>query len=121
MSERAIQNTILLAASKAGLTLWRNNVGMGWTGNAVRFADGSVRIAEPRPLHAGLHKGSSDLIGFRQVVVTAAHVGQTLAQFAAVEVKQPGRYPTADQRRFLEFVENAGGFALVARAAEDLG
>lgn len=120
MSERKIQSEILLALADHGLTCWRNNVGTGWAGKALKRADGSVLVQDARPLHAGLCKGSSDLIGLRPLVITEAMVGQTLAQFVALEVKQPGRSPTPDQRHFIEFVSEHGGLARVVRGVEDL-
>ena len=120
MSERAIQNAILIAAGAHGLTLWRNNTGQAWAGAVTKLRDGSIQITNPRPLHAGLCKGSADLIGLRRIVITADMVGQTIAQFVAIEVKQPGRAPTPEQRRFLDFVRERGGCALVASAPEDL-
>lgn len=120
MSERKIQTEILLAASGAGLTLWRQNVGTGWAGKAQRLDDGSVLIRDARPLHAGLCRGSSDLIGIRKVTITAEMVGQSVAQFVALEVKQPGKYPTPEQRNFIEFVSSHGGLARVVRCVEDL-
>lgn len=120
MSERRIQSEILLALAENGLSGWRQNVGTGWAGDVQKLTDGSVLIRNPRPLHAGLCKGSSDIIGLRPVVVTPDMVGQTIAQFAAIEVKQPGSYPTKDQRHFLEFVRAKGGLAVVARSVADL-
>ena len=119
-SEHAIQNDILLSASASGYTLFRNNVGMGWAGDAEHMPDGSVLIRNPRPLHAGLCKGSSDLIGFRPLRVGQEHVGQTLAQFAAIEVKTARGRATGPQSNFLRVVQEAGGIAVLARAAEDL-
>ena len=51
-SEANIQNDILIALSKAGATVWRNNTGalQDKTGRLVRY---------------GLCKGSSDIIGIR--------------------------------------------------------
>ncbi|CRI67076.1 VRR-NUC domain protein [Thiocapsa sp. KS1] len=120
MSEKAIQNAIMLAASQAGMTTWRNNTGQAWAGDATRLKDGSVLIRNPRPLHAGLCKGSSDLIGIRPVVVTSEMIGQTLAQFAAVEVKTPKGKLTEHQQKFLAFVESRGGLAIVARSPDDI-
>lgn len=119
-SERRIQSELMLAASDAGLTVWRNNTGQAWAGQAERLPDGSVLIRNPRPLRAGLCKGSSDLIGLRRVTVGPTDVGRTIAQFAAVEVKAARGRVSADQRNFLDFVRDAGGFALVARAPDDL-
>lgn len=120
LSEHAIQNAVRLAASAAGLTLFRNNVGLGWAGDCTRLPDGSILIRNARPFHAGLCLGSSDLIGWRPVVVTAEMVGETLAQFAAVEVKAPRGRLSTDQRRFLTRAREAGAYAIVARSAEDL-
>jgi hypothetical protein len=120
MSERAIQNEVLLAASEAGYTLFRNNVGTGWAGEVQRLKDGSILIRNPRPLHAGLCKGSSDLIGLRPLVITAEDVGSTIAQFAAVEIKTANGRTSPHQRNFLEFVTNAGGIARVVRSAEEV-
>lgn len=120
MSERRIQSEVLLAAADAGLTLWRNNTGQAWAGEAERLPDGSVLIRDPRPLHAGLCKGSSDLIGLRRVTITPEMVGETLAQFVALEVKSPRGRLTQEQSRFIGFVDQAGGLARVVRCAGDL-
>jgi hypothetical protein len=119
-SESCIQSEVRLAASEAGLTLWRNNVGVGWVGKAVHLPDGSVLIKNPRPLHAGLCKGSSDLIGYRPLTIGPEHVGMTIAQFAAVEVKTAKGRRSVDQRRFLDHVTDSGGFAIVTRSPGDL-
>lgn len=128
MSERRIQSEILLALGAHGITGWRQNVGTGWAGKTEKITrsglvsvdPGDVVVRGARPLHAGLCKGSSDIVGLRRVTVTPEMVGSMLAQFAAIEVKQPGRYPNAAQRQFLEFVRDAGGVALVVRSVEDL-
>jgi len=41
-------------------------------------------------------------------------------RFGAIEVKTPKKYPTKEQREFLEDVKRAGGFAFVARSIEDV-
>lgn len=121
MSERRIQSEIMLALAEHGITGWRQNVGTGWAGDVQKMPDGSVLVRNPRPIHAGLCKGSSDIIGLRSVVITQAMVGAMIAQFTALEVKQPGRYPTPEQQRFLDFVRSKGGIAMVARSVADLG
>lgn len=119
-TERDIQNAIRLAASEAGFTLWRNNVGQGWAGDATRLPDGSVLIRNPRPLHAGLCVGSSDLIGLRPLLIGAEHIGSIVAQFTGIEVKTARGRVSGKQRTFLDFVARRGGLAVVARSAEDL-
>jgi hypothetical protein len=102
MSEAATLQAIRLGLGREpGLVLWRNNTGAmkDHTGRLVRF---------------GLHPGSSDLIGFRSITVTADMVGQRVAIFAAIEVKDGGRL-TAEQRHFIDVVSAAGGFAGMAR------
>lgn len=120
-SEHNIQNTILLAASELGYTLWRNNVGTGWAGSGTtRRSDGAVIVHNARPLNAGLCKGSSDLIGLKPVVITADMIGTTLAQFVALEVKaQHGRVST-HQQMFIDFVRKSGGIARVIRSVEEM-
>lgn len=119
-SEADILHRVMLAASAAGLTTWRNNTGLAWTGDAERLADGSILIRNPRPLHAGLCKGSADLIGLRPILVTPDMIGAVVAQFIALEVKTARGRLSREQARFLAFVRERGGLALVARSAADL-
>ena len=120
MKESDIQRSVMLAAATRGYTTWRNNTGQAWAGDAQRLRDGSVLIRNPRPLHAGLCKGSSDLIGFKRLVVAPEMVGQTLAQFAGVEIKTAGGRLSEHQERFLAFVREAGGLGILARGPEDI-
>ena len=105
--ERRIQSDIQLAACAGGgpARLWRNNTGAlkDQRGQLVRY---------------GLCPGSSDLIGFRTVVITPDMVGQRVAIFAAVEVKDRGRV-TDQQQAFLNLVQQAGGIAGVARSVPE--
>ena len=102
--ERRIQAEIQLAATGPA-RLWRNNVGAlkDQTGQLVRY---------------GLCVGSSDLIGFRTITITPDMVGQRVAVFTAVEVKDRGK-PTEQQQAFINLVQNAGGLAGVARSVPD--
>lgn len=59
------------------------------------------------------------LIGYSTLVVGAEHVGQRLAVFAAVEVKTERGRPSAEQTRFLNHIETAGGRAGIARSVDD--
>jgi len=67
----------------------------------------------------GLCKGSSDLIGLRQVLIGPEHLGQTLAVFTAIEVKAPGRRLREEQRLFLSLVKRFGGYGGVARSTAE--
>jgi hypothetical protein len=105
--ERRIQADIQLAACAGGgpARLWRNNTGAlkDQRGQLVRY---------------GLCPGSSDLIGYRTITITPDMVGQRLAVFAAVEVKDRGR-ATEQQEAFISLVQQAGGLAGVARSVAD--
>lgn len=103
MSEQEIQQRIRLELSRGTARLWRNNTG------ALQDARGQL-------VRYGLCPGSSDLIGYRSVVITPDMVGTTIAQFVAIEVKRPGNKPTQEQLSFLATVDRAGGVAGVARS-----
>ena len=107
MREQAIMQRVQLAASRLGWRLFRNNVGC-------------LPDARGVPVTFGLCPGSADLVGWRSVVVTPDMVGQTIAQFVAVEVKGPKGRLTPVQANWLNAVEQAGGLTVVARGPEDL-
>lgn len=127
MAERDIQNSILLQCSRGDTRLFRNNVALGWAGDAqqirhagpVQVRPGDVVIRNGRPLHAGLCKGSADLIGWRSVEITPDMVGQRVAVFAGVEVKTETGRQSPEQRQFIAQVLAAGGIAGIARCPED--
>lgn len=103
--EQRIQNDIRLALGSGAARLFRNNTGAlkDSTGRLVRY---------------GLCQGSSDLIGLRTVTITPDMVGQQLAVFTAIEVKDRAK-PTAEQQAFIQMVLQAGGLAGVARSIDD--
>jgi hypothetical protein len=105
--ERRIQSEIQLAASAGGgpARLWRNNVG------ALRDQRGQL-------VRYGLCPGSSDLIGYRTITITPDMVGQRVALFTAIEVKDRAR-PTDQQQAFISLIQHAGGLAGVARSVPD--
>ena len=106
MSEAVIQQQIRLALGSGSVRLWRNNTG-------------TLPDRQGRPVRFGLCKGSSDLIGLRTITIGPEHVGQTMAVFAAVEVKSATGRPTPDQRAFIDTVQSMGGLAGIARSVED--
>lgn len=117
--ESDVTNPILKAASKLGARLFRQNTGRGWVGETVRKTADAITLKDPRPLHAGLCVGSSDVIGWTPVVITPEMVGARVAVFTALEVKT-GRVPTTqEQRDFIAAVLNAGGIAGVVRSTEE--
>jgi hypothetical protein len=117
----SLTNAIRIAWSRTGGRLFRNNVGVFWTGSeAIRMGDGSVILRNARCVRCGLVTGSGDLIGWRPVTITADMVGQTFAQFASVEIKAGDDRVRKAQRTWLEQVTAAGGYAAVARSVEDV-
>lgn len=117
------QNRIWKALAQAGATVFRNNVAQAVVGRiiwiretcAVRLQPGDAVVRNARVLHAGLIKGSGDLIGWTEVVVTPEMVGQTIAVFTSVEVKSGSGRSDRDQVKWRENVKRAGGFAGEAR------
>lgn len=118
MKEHDIIASILIASSARGARLFRNNVGTGWVGKVTRKAD-SLTILQPRPLHAGLCKGSSDIIGWTPVTITEEMVGKTLGVFTAFEVKTQGVATTKEQRQFVTIAHASGCIAEVVFSADE--
>lgn len=114
MNEHNEINRILLSLP-ANKRLFRNNVGTGWVGLIVEKRGNSLVLRDPRPLHSGLCKGSSDLIGWTTVEITADMVGNKIAVFTAVEVKTGNVRITEEQKNFIDKVNEAGGIGEVIR------
>lgn len=126
-SDTSFLNRIMLACSRGPVRLFRNSVGLGWVGKPIRvqrpemvlMTPGDVLIKKARPLHAGLIKGSGDLIGFVSREVKPEHVGQTWAVFASVEGKEGAGRSDYDQLNWSAQVREAGGIAGEVRSVED--
>lgn len=120
--EKALLNKILLTASNK-TRLFRNNVGMAWAGKTVNRDDKRrlLTLSNFRPFHAGLTKGSSDLIGWTTVEITPNMVGKKVAVFTAIEAKAGKTRTTKAQQNFLNAVRDSGGIAGIARMPEDVG
>lgn len=121
MNEQGIMKQIMLRIGEAfpkSVRIFRNNTGMGWTGESFSHP-GKVIIKNARPLHAGLCKGSSDLIGWTKVQITPDMIGKTVAVFTAFEVKKPEGRVSKDQVNFLTQVAESGGLSGILRSPED--
>lgn len=94
-SEADIQRACMIAASKLGAIVWRNNTGMLRNSNGI-------------PVKYGLCKGSSDIIGIYR------------GRFLAIEVKTPKGRVSKEQENFIDIVNKAGGIAFVARHPDDV-
>lgn len=111
-SEASIQNAIRMRASETGARLWRNNVGAGKLQNGSFLRWGLCNDSEA----VNREVKSADLIGILPVIITPAHVGQTLGQFWSIECKRPGwKYAGTDrekaQLKWIEAVTALGGRA----------
>lgn len=108
-----------------GVKLFRNNIAQAWVGRGFvlkpgqtyRAKGGERVIMDPRPLHAGLIKGSGDGIGWRTVTITPEMVGREMAQFVSVETKTASGRVREEQELWARNVAQAGGCAVIARSA----
>ncbi len=114
-SESRVQTLIRLEASNKGARLWRNNNGATYDerGNFIRYGLAN----DSKQLNKMIK--SSDLIGIKPVVIGYEHIGHTIGQFVAREVKHPMWTYAGDEReqaqlRFLELVISMGGDAQFA-------
>jgi hypothetical protein len=121
MLESHIQADIRITLGKLRHTrLLRNSKGQGWMGKLVSRDGGRVVLENARQVAMGLiAPGSSDLVGPVQVVITPAMVGQTIAVFAALEIKRPGIKPEQEQTDFVTFVRNFGGIGEIVHSPDE--
>jgi hypothetical protein len=129
-SESAIQREVRLL-SRGDVRLFRNNTGSAWAGPSTRVTPGNLATARAslrpgdvvvragRVLHAGLATGSGDLIGWRSQLIGPEHVGQTIAQFASVEIKAARGRVSPEQRQWAETVQQHGGIGAIVRSVEE--
>ena len=126
MSEGKIWRDIRDKLSHGAIRLFRNEVGNGvavrhkhpYTRQAIITA--CIELAakmggSAARIHFGLTTGSSDLIGLKTITITPEMVGCRIAQFVGVETKTATGSMREEQKRWLSFVNQAGGLAIVAR------
>lgn len=127
--ETATMHRLMLGASRSGWRLLRNNVGLAYMGAAVIVREttmlpareGDVLVCQARRVRFGVGgAGGPDLIGVKPLVIGPEHVGMTLGQFVAVEVKTGKGRTSVEQQQFLQAVRNMGGIGVVARTLADL-
>jgi hypothetical protein len=126
MNHQELQDQIHLAASREGMTMWKNNVGVAWQGEMVSANGAKVTLKSgkrltlvraiilinPRMERHGLCVGSSDLVGIVPV--------DGLGVFGGIEVKTEHDTLKPDQRGFMQRVNNRGGRIIVARCPSDV-
>jgi len=128
VKESNIQRLIMMALSQQGATIFRNNSGNAVAGSHYKRIDkeGTYRldvgdwiVKHGSRIQFGLCVGSSDLIGWKPVVITPEMVGNRMAQFLAAEIKTSTGRATDDQKNFIQQVCKAGGAAGVLRSVDD--
>lgn len=118
--EKDILNELQLFFTSIGSRLFRNNVAKAWMGTIYSRDNNMIMIKNPRLLHSGLAKGSSDLIGWTTKTVTFDMVGKSIAVFTAIEVKTKNIKTTDEQINFINLVNDSGGIGIVAYSVEDV-
>lgn len=120
MSESATLRAVRLAlGGRADTRLFRNNVALAWVGERGQHTAARLVLHNPRPLHAGLHVGSGDLVGWRTIMVTPDMVGQRLAVFVSIETKALRGKRATEQKNWAQQVREAGGLAGFARSVDE--
>lgn len=108
----------MLAVGKfSPVKIFRNNVGTGWVGKS-KTVPGGIFLYDPRPLHAGLFEGSSDLIGWTTLKITPEMIGKDIAVFTAIEVKTEIGRASPKQVNFISQVRKSGGISGVVCTPE---
>ena len=107
-TEKDIEKRIIISVQSAGSTVFKNNVGSAEKTDPNTGKKYWVRF--------GLCEGSSDLIGITPVSITPDMVGEKIGVFTAIEVKKDvtksyNKHRMETQQRFIDFVNNNGGFA----------
>jgi len=107
-SESNIQREIYFKLNRGNTRVFRNNVGSATTnkGEFIKF---------------GLEVGSGDLIGWESIEITPEMVGQKIARFLSVEVKNGnGGRTTEAQKNWCNIVNRFGGRAIITNNVEEL-
>lgn len=121
-SEAAVQSRVRVAASRRGMRLWRNNVGVHHDpeqGIFVRYG-----LANESKLVNDVVK-SADLIGIRPRIVQPSDIGALIGQFVSYEVKHEGWKYTGTEReqaqeRWAQIVTSLGGEARFITSEDQL-
>lgn len=122
MKEHPVRQRIRLqVGGLQDVILLSNPSGLGVVGDIQKFTPGAERaiVLDPRYISFGLGakpgkgKGGEfpDLIGLRCVKITPDMVGQEIGQFVGLEIKAPGKTPTAGQLEKIALLRSFGALA----------
>lgn len=112
MTEKQISDRVLAKHPM----MFRNAVGYGiaTSPKAIhRMKDGKLLLDHGSPIRFGLYPGSSDMLGFREIVVTPGMVGWKLAIFQGIEIKTEHDRLSKEQRIWNRVLQEAGAIAEV--------
>jgi hypothetical protein len=129
-TESTVIANVRIITSAKGMRLFRNSVGQAWQGRITEDQNliypkskrpvYVIELTDARRVTYGLVKGSSDLIGWRPLVITADMVGKTIAQFTSIECKTKAYSKITDeQANWLDQVAKSGGYAALARESKN--
>lgn len=125
-SEAEVQAEVRLETSQQhGVVLWRNNVGAFKSPNGAWVRYGLAN--DSKQMNAAIK--SADLIGWTPVTITPEMVGQMVAVFTSIEVKEEGYKPSGKkqlahysaQEKWRDGVLRDGGIAGIVDSAESAG
>lgn len=122
-----VRRVLLKLGVDPSIRLFRNNSGSAWIGASRKFTHrqtviveaGDVLVQQGRFFTAGLCVGSSDLIGFKSIVITPEMVGKKVAIFAGAEIKTAHGKASKEQINFINMVNGLGGIGFVARSEDE--
>jgi len=117
MKEQNLYKALQAKHSKQGI-LFRNNTGTAYQGRRG-IVNGMIMLSDPRPISFGLCVGSSDLIGWTEIIVTKDMIGQKIAIFTALEVKNLSGKATKEQINFIKQVRKSGGIGEILRWVDE--
>lgn len=133
-TEAYVQSAVRLEAPKAGVYLWRNNVGAGALVNRRELCDDCQQKHARRMIRWGLANDSkqlnermksADLIGIRPIRVTPDMVGYIIGQFYSRECKREdwtftGSPEEQAQLAWATLINSLGGNAKIVNATGSL-
>jgi len=112
VQEKEIQAEVLLAiGALPGVRIFRNHVGLGWSGKLVSKVGDRVTLDNARPAKFGLCTGSADLIGWIS--------DGDIARFLSIELKRPSGRRSPEQENWERVVARSGGIAGFVTSAEE--
>jgi hypothetical protein len=117
MKEQHLYKALQAKHSKHGI-LFRNNTGTAYQGKRAVINSRPI-IIEPRQITFGLCVGSSDLIGWTEKIITKDMIGQKIAIFTALEVKNLSGKATKEQINFIKQVRKSGGIGDILRWVDE--